>query len=71
MKKYISKSKIVKISLILAIVIIATLGVLTQQTMSAANTLSDSQVIELKPGHRYGCGCRRHCCAHGRVAFYP
>ena len=50
MKKYISKSKIVKISLILAIVIIATLGVLTQQTMSAANTLSDSQVIELKPG---------------------
>ncbi|MDH5612173.1 MAG: endolytic transglycosylase MltG [Gammaproteobacteria bacterium] len=50
MKKYITKSNLTIAALIFAIAILTTASVLISQTMSSPNALSESQIIELKPG---------------------
>ena len=50
MKKYLTKANAVIISLLIGVAVLASLSFVTMQTMATPNTLSDSQLVEIKPG---------------------
>ena len=50
MKKYLTKVNVVIISLLIVVAVFVSLSFVTMQTMTTSNTLTDSQLVEIKSG---------------------